>query len=251
MINQKKTNFFSKKNNFLQEKTIKDLDKNIIKSLYKLQLKQNSIYRFLINKVSSPIKLNKSQLFKGNEKKLNFYKLWSLKKFINTLYLLQEGFKTNKFFNNVISRSRPVGGYGLPCHHRNRSLPLPKPPAKRKNKLYWFNKLRFSKSSRFEFFIPRSQLKNKFSLKRDLKNQIRFKRNLNQKELINYSYIKKFTECSPINLLKIKIFRFKFRHIKRFINIVGGQNKFALKKKRKFTKKCTKNLLKMNLKNGK
>ena len=83
MINQKKTNFFSKKNNFLQEKTIKDLDKNIIKSLYKLQLKQNSIYKFLINKVSSPIRLNKSQLFKGNEKKLNFYKLWSLKKFIN------------------------------------------------------------------------------------------------------------------------------------------------------------------------
>ena len=31
MINKKKTNFFSKKNNFLQEKTIKDLDKISLK----------------------------------------------------------------------------------------------------------------------------------------------------------------------------------------------------------------------------
>jgi len=216
--NTYKLNFL--KNSF--KKTHNFLDQEVVKELYQLKLLPNSFYKLSLISDNNSLILKKPSLLKPSQDKLRQFKSWSFKETITTLILLQNILKTKKTIVGNILRKKKGGGLGLLCQLKNSILLnyIKTPSMKR----FRFHNT-FLNLTRFEFFIPYSHLKQLFHTN---KNKNKFQK---LKHLVHRS--KKFNTVVNLNILKLKILRYRYRRTKRLINVVSGFNNLKLKKKKK------------------
>nr|BBE27928.1 hypothetical protein [Heterosigma akashiwo] len=174
----------------------------VVVDLYKLKCFPLSFYKSILLSSGKPLLVKKNNLLQQSVQKLKKYKTWSLVDFIQSLRLLQVAANTKRQVVGTLISSKKVGAQALMCQPRNARFPLSLNKATNKRKFRF--RRQFPNLSKFEFFVPRSQL-DVFTQK-------------------NYKLTKKNTAVN-FNILKLKLFKFRYRRVKRLINIVGGFNK--------------------------
>ena len=183
----------------------------VVVDLYKLKCFPLSFYKSILLSSGKPLLVKKNNLLQQSVQKLKKYKTWSLVDFIQRLRLLQVAANTKRQVVGTLISSKKVGAQALMCQPRNARFPLSLNKATNKRKFRF--RRQFPNLSKFEFFVPRSQFVKKFPTN-----------SLDVFTQKNYKLTKKNTAVN-FNILKLKLFKFRYRRVKRLINIVGGFNK--------------------------
>ena len=203
---------------FLKNKNKNDsipIDTTVVKSLCKLKLSKNSFYKEFLMQELNPLIIKKQNFQNLKKNKIKNYKSWSFREFMTAISLLKNILKRKKTFSGTFLKKKKGGGLGLFCQPKNTNLSTSSSRSSFKRSKFDYT---FSNLPRFELFLPHSQLKKLSDQKKVTCLKVS-------------SQSKRFQSLLKINILKLKIFRFRYRRTKRLINIVGGFNNYPVEKK--------------------